>query len=74
MQITYSIYSQDYALCALDYELHILDNAFLIQRTDEMKLDDIEKHDKAESQKLIKAIIIPELEALYGKRDECYAI
>lgn len=60
-------------MCLLDYEFHILDNAFLvhkpgikISRKDPKRATLIRK-----SSQLMRKTIEPELEWLYGEREGC---
>lgn len=61
------------AMCLLDYEFHVLDNAFLVHRPGIKKSHKNPKRDKLskESSKLMRKTIEPELEALYGRRSGC---
>lgn len=60
-------------MCALDYEFHVLDNAFLVHKPGIKKLSEISfRKAYAEQTKRIEhEIIAPELYKLYGKRNEC---
>lgn len=64
---------QGYALCVLDYDFLILDNAFLVHRPG-IKIFKKDTHRDmltAKTNALIKKIIIPELKVLYGTRKGC---
>ncbi|XP_032680560.1 beta-1,4-glucuronyltransferase 1 [Odontomachus brunneus] len=65
--------TQGYALCVLDYDFLILDNAFLVHRPG-IKIFKKDPHRDlltAKTNALIKKIIIPELKVLYGTRKGC---
>lgn len=68
-----SLVSQGYALCALDYEFHILDNAFLVHKPGikVLKKDTKRAMLAAKTNQLIKKIIYPELQVMYGLRKGC---
>ncbi|KYM75859.1 N-acetyllactosaminide beta-1,3-N-acetylglucosaminyltransferase [Atta colombica] len=64
---------QGYALCVLDYDFLILDNAFLVHRPG-IKIFKKDPHRDmltAKTNALIKKIIMPELKVLYGTRKGC---
>ncbi|XP_029679866.1 beta-1,4-glucuronyltransferase 1 [Formica exsecta] len=64
---------QGYALCVLDYDFLILDNAFLVHRPG-IKIFKKDTHRDmltAKTNALIKKIIMPELKVLYGTRKGC---
>lgn len=65
--------TQGYALCALDYEFHILDNAFLVHKPGikVLKKDPKRAMLAAKTNQLIKKIIYPELQVMYGTRKGC---
>ncbi|XP_058806736.1 beta-1,4-glucuronyltransferase 1 isoform X2 [Phymastichus coffea] len=65
--------TQGYALCVLDYDFMILDNAFLVHRPGikVFKKDNYRDTLTAKTNILIKKIIIPELKILYGTRKGC---
>ncbi|KAJ6649800.1 Beta-1,4-glucuronyltransferase 1 [Pseudolycoriella hygida] len=65
--------TQGYALCALDYEFQILDNAFLVHKPGikVLKKDTKRAMLAAKTNQLIKKIIYPELQVLYGVRKGC---
>ncbi|XP_071874364.1 beta-1,4-glucuronyltransferase 1 isoform X2 [Bombus fervidus] len=65
--------TQGYALCVLDYDFLILDNAFLVHRPG-IKIFKKDVHREmltAKTNALIRKIIIPELKILYGTRKGC---
>jgi len=66
---------QGYKLCALDYDFHILDNAFLIHRpgikTKKTLLSSLDKEKIAAQNTLIKKSIFPQIKKLYGVRKGC---
>ncbi|XP_037959354.1 beta-1,4-glucuronyltransferase 1-like [Teleopsis dalmanni] len=65
--------TQAYALCALDYEFHILDNAFLVHKPG-TKIYESEYNRgwlMRKTNKIIRTIIYPELKVLYGTRPGC---
>ncbi|XP_011055253.1 PREDICTED: N-acetyllactosaminide beta-1,3-N-acetylglucosaminyltransferase [Acromyrmex echinatior] len=65
--------TQGYALCVLDYDFLILDNAFLVHRPG-IKIFKKDAHRDmltAKTNALIKKIIMPELKVLYGTRKGC---
>lgn len=64
---------QGYALCALDYEFLILDNAFLVHKPGikVLKKDPKRAMLAAKTNQLIKKIIYPELQVMYGVRKGC---
>ncbi|XP_071450808.1 beta-1,4-glucuronyltransferase 1 [Hetaerina americana] len=65
--------TQGYALCALDYEFRILDNAFLVHRPGikTYKKDPKRLAMASKTNSLIKKVIEPELKVLYGTRKGC---
>lgn len=65
--------TQGYALCALDYEFHILDNGFLVHKPGIkiLKKDTRRAMLAAKTNQLIKKIIYPELRIMYGVRKGC---
>ncbi|XP_055680429.1 beta-1,4-glucuronyltransferase 1 [Lutzomyia longipalpis] len=65
--------TQGYALCALDYEFHILDNAFLVHKPGikVLKKDPKRAMLAAKTNQLIRKIIYPELQVMYGVRKGC---
>ncbi|XP_023290426.1 beta-1,4-glucuronyltransferase 1 isoform X2 [Orussus abietinus] len=64
---------QGYALCVLDYDFLILDNAYLVHRPGikVYKKDPYRNMLTAKTNALIKKIIVPELKILYGSRKGC---
>jgi len=66
---------QSYKMCSLEYDYHILDNAFLIHRPGiktMKKLKPILQNAKIGAQgSFISRKIIPQVKKLYGARDEC---
>ncbi|XP_011501737.1 PREDICTED: beta-1,4-glucuronyltransferase 1 [Ceratosolen solmsi marchali] len=65
--------TQGYALCVLDYDFLIVDNAFLVHRPGIkiFKKDNYRDTLTAKTNVLIKKIIVPELKVLYGTRKGC---
>lgn len=65
--------TQGYALCVLDYDFLILDNAFLVHRPGIKiyKKDNRRDTLTAKTNVLIKKIIVPELKVIYGTRKGC---
>ncbi|XP_008215172.1 beta-1,4-glucuronyltransferase 1 isoform X2 [Nasonia vitripennis] len=65
--------TQGYALCVLDYDFLIVDNAFLVHRPGikVFKKDNYRDTLTAKTNVLIKKIIVPELKVLYGTRKGC---
>ncbi|GLH06332.1 uncharacterized protein GBIM_11816, partial [Gryllus bimaculatus] len=65
--------TQGYALCVLDYEFHILDNAFLVHKPGikTLKKDPQRAVLASKTNNLIKKVIFPELKVLYGVRKGC---
>lgn len=65
--------TQGYSLCVLDYEFQILDNAFLVHKPGikVLKKDPKRAMLAAKTNQLIKKIIYPELQVLYGSRKGC---
>ena len=64
---------QGYALCVLDYDFMILDNAFLVHRPGIKIYKKDNNRDKivAKTNMLLKNKIHPELKVLYGIRKGC---
>lgn len=64
---------QGYALCVLDYDFHILDNGFLVHKPGikVLKKDPKRAMLAAKTNQLIKKIIYPELQVMYGSRKGC---
>uniref|UniRef100_A0A182YFW3 N-acetyllactosaminide beta-1,3-N-acetylglucosaminyltransferase n=1 Tax=Anopheles stephensi TaxID=30069 RepID=A0A182YFW3_ANOST len=65
--------TQGYALCVLDYDFHILDNGFLVHKPGikVLKKDPKRAMLAAKTNQLIKKIIYPELQVMYGTRKGC---
>ncbi|XP_030381132.1 beta-1,4-glucuronyltransferase 1-like isoform X1 [Scaptodrosophila lebanonensis] len=65
--------TQGYALCVLDYEFHILDNAFLVHKPGikVLKKDNRRAMLAGKTNQLIRKIIYPELKIMYGTRKGC---
>ncbi|KAF7994923.1 hypothetical protein HCN44_004395 [Aphidius gifuensis] len=65
--------TQGYALCVLDYDFLILDNAFLVHRPGIKIYKKDSRRDAlaAKTNVLIKKIIVPELRVIYGTRKGC---
>ncbi|XP_051172308.1 beta-1,4-glucuronyltransferase 1-like [Leptopilina boulardi] len=65
--------TQGYALCVLDYDFLILDNAFLVHRPGIKIYKKDARRDMltAKTNQLIRKIIVPELKVLYGTRKGC---
>ncbi|XP_043289778.1 beta-1,4-glucuronyltransferase 1 [Venturia canescens] len=65
--------TQGYALCVLDYDFLILDNAFLVHRPGIKIYKKDPRRDSltAKTNMLIKKIIVPELKVIYGTRKDC---
>lgn len=64
---------QAYALCVLDYDFQILDNAFLVHKPGikVLKKDTKRAMLAAKTNQLIKKIIWPELQVMYGVKKGC---
>lgn len=64
---------QGYALCVLDYDFLILDNAFLVHKPGIKiyKKDTRRAMLAGKTNQLIKKIIFPELKVLYGSKKGC---
>ncbi|XP_017774826.1 PREDICTED: beta-1,4-glucuronyltransferase 1-like [Nicrophorus vespilloides] len=65
--------TQGYALCVLDYDFLILDNAFLVHKPGikVYKKDPKRAALAAKTNQLIKKIIFPELKVIYGVKKGC---
>jgi hypothetical protein len=65
--------TQGYTLCVLDYEFHILDNAFLTHKPGikTLKKDPARQVLASKTYSLIKKVILPELKVLYGVKKGC---
>ncbi|CAL8111448.1 unnamed protein product [Orchesella dallaii] len=66
--------TQGYVLCVLDYEFHILDNAFLVHRPGIKRHKVIPKKNPvvAKQNAVIAKVILPELRQIYGTKPGCY--
>lgn len=64
---------QGYALCVLDYEFQILDNAFLVHKPGikTLKKDPARAIAAGKTNSLIRKTIFPELKVLYGAKKGC---
>ncbi|RZF43749.1 hypothetical protein LSTR_LSTR009172 [Laodelphax striatellus] len=64
---------QGYVLCVYDYDLLVLDNAFLVHKPGIKRYTDDPVRPQLEKQNydLINNVILPELEILFGKRQGC---
>lgn len=73
LTINFFFHTQGYALCALDYEFHILDHAFLIHKPGIKVYRNDKKRNIviAKTNKLISEKYFPELQLIYGTRDGC---
>ncbi|CRL04660.1 CLUMA_CG017724, isoform A [Clunio marinus] len=67
--------TQAYIMCLLDYNYHVLSNAFLIHRPG------IKTHKQAArveceavAKRIIHEVIEPEMKLLYGKRKDCFVL
>ena len=62
-------------MCILNYDFHILNNAFLIHRPGILAKRTKEEHDKVranvEAQKEVRQIIASNIEQIYGKQAGC---
>lgn len=60
-------------MCALDYEFHVLDNAFLVHKPGIKTMSQItyRKAYAEQKRRIEHEIIAPELYKLYGKRKGC---
>lgn len=67
------IFFQGYALCVLNYDFLILDNAFLVHKPGiKVFKKDVRRAMLAgKTNQLIKKIIFPELKIIYGSRKGC---
>lgn len=62
-------------MCVLNYEFHILDNAFLVHKPGIKTVQESARRELEDQTNLfIKTVIAPELNTLYGKRRECQRI
>ncbi|XP_055857179.1 beta-1,4-glucuronyltransferase 1-like isoform X2 [Episyrphus balteatus] len=64
---------QAYAMCLLDYEFHVLNNAFLIHKPGIKiyKYNTLRVEQTALMNKLVNNTIIPEYKKIYGNRKKC---
>lgn len=71
--VIFASVSQGYALCVLDYEFQILDNAFLVHRPGIKKFrpDRARAIISSKTQSIIKHFSYPELKVFYGTRKGC---
>lgn len=60
-------------MCVLDYEFHILDNAFLVHRPGIKKYikDGNSLRYQRHSAEIIRKMIYSELKLIYGEKDGC---
>lgn len=66
---------QGHIMCVLNYEFHILDNAFLVHKPGIKTVQESARRELEDQTNLfIKTVIAPELNTLYGKRRECQRI
>ncbi|CAG7785919.1 unnamed protein product, partial [Allacma fusca] len=66
--------TQGFVLCVLDYEFHILDNAFLVHRPGIKRITTrMIPPTVAAQDKMIGTTIMPELILLYGSKTGCQA-
>ncbi|XP_018014172.2 beta-1,4-glucuronyltransferase 1 [Hyalella azteca] len=65
--------TQMYIMCVLDYEFHVLDNAFLVHRPGIKRLRKDRRRDEqtAAQNALLSNTITPELQLIYGTRPHC---
>lgn len=64
--------TQSYIMCLLDYEYHLLDNAFLVHKFGIKTIKEATRTDlEIEAKLLIHNTIKPEINFLYGNREEC---
>ena len=66
--------AQGFKLCLLNYEFHILDNAFLIHKPGiktKQSLQSMNKEKISEQKDYLKKTIMPEIERIYGSREGC---
>lgn len=71
--ICITLHLQGYALCVLDYDFLILDNAYLVHKPGikVYKKDPKRSLLAGKTNQLINKVIIPELKILYGVRKGC---
>ena len=74
--ISFSLSLQGFQMCLMDYEFHVLDNAFLIHRpgikTKEQNPTKPNQKLVNEQNKFIKNVIQPELTQKVGNNKDCY--
>lgn len=59
-------------MCLLDYNFLGLSNAFLIHKPGFKTMNQAtENRSQGKTIKLVRTAILPQIEALYGKRDNC---
>ena len=67
--------AQGFKLCLLNYEFHILDNAFLIHKpgikTKKSLLSSLKKKKISDQNTFLKKTVHPEIKKLYGARKGC---
>ncbi|XP_022223998.2 beta-1,4-glucuronyltransferase 1 [Drosophila obscura] len=65
--------TQAYAMCALGYEFHILDNSFLVHKPGiKLSLDSPERHELAlRTESVIRMRFFREMRIIYGSRTGC---
>ncbi|KAL7632151.1 UNVERIFIED_CONTAM: hypothetical protein RMT77_017525 [Armadillidium vulgare] len=66
--------TQMYVMCILDYEFHVLDNAFLVHRPGIKRVRKDKRRDvlTAKQNAILQSSITPELHVIYGKRPSCF--
>ncbi|CAG7785373.1 unnamed protein product, partial [Allacma fusca] len=62
---------QGYIMCKLEYEYHVLDNAFLLHRPGIKRKQNKSRKMVKENDDLFTKVLIPNLRKLYGKRNVC---
>lgn len=67
---------QGYAMCALDYEFHVLDNAFLVHRPGIKVMGNINYRNarREQTKDMIHKVIAKEFQKQYGIRKLCKII
>lgn len=64
--------TQAFVMCLLDYNFHVLSNAFLVHKPGIKSVKEAERFELEQaSSELIRKTILPEIEAFYGKRRGC---
>ena len=67
--------AQGFKLCLLNYEFHILDNAFLIHKpgikTKQIAENSLKKNLVSDQKDFLTKTVMPEIKKLYGARKEC---